>query len=420
LRFYPGTTYDLLDIWTPTNIYPFCTLVKSYKHLSANPRQWKWLYHISNSRPYEIFTDVTSILTCRNKVRSYIEKYDPDVVVSVHPTMNYLPVRATRKIARRKNKYIPFFTVVTDFGSAHCTWFQGNVDKMYVASQRIRRLARRRSTISDEKLIMSGLPIRHDFAVQANKMGGERTSQKANIYRRQMKQELGLNPNKKMVLVMGGGEGVGSLSEIAKGLYTNLKKQGIDATICVVCGRNEKLRDELNNKNWDEEDTTTKKKKKRKRKRIPGFFRSKRIQQALDEAHNEKSNQNPGDVNVVGLGFVTQMAEYMVAADVLVTKAGPGTIAEAAAVGLPVMITSFLPGQEAGNVNIVLDGGFGDFCVDPDDIGNEVSCWLNDDDLMKEMSRKSTAVGHPDAASEIVQDIGQITHEWMIKNKQNC
>ena len=49
------------------------------------------------------------------------------------------------------------------------------------------------------------------------------------------------------------------------------------------------------------------------------------------------------------------MPEYMVAADVLVSKAGPGTIAEAASVGLPVMMTSFLPGQEAGNVDVVLE-----------------------------------------------------------------
>jgi UDP-N-acetylglucosamine:LPS N-acetylglucosamine transferase len=33
------------------------------------------------------------------------------------------------------------------------------------------------------------------------------------------------------------------------------------------------------------------------------------------------------------------------AADVLVTKAGPGTIAEAAACGLPVMLYAFLAGQ---------------------------------------------------------------------------
>jgi 1,2-diacylglycerol 3-beta-galactosyltransferase len=45
------------------------------------------------------------------------------------------------------------------------------------------------------------------------------------------------------------------------------------------------------------------------------------------------------------LGFVNNMADYMVAADILVSKAGPGTIAEAACVGLPVLLTSFLPGM---------------------------------------------------------------------------
>jgi 1,2-diacylglycerol 3-beta-galactosyltransferase len=48
---------------------------------------------------------------------------------------------------------------------------------------------------------------------------------------------------------------------------------------------------------------------------------------------------NRGQVDVIPLGFVTDVPEYMVAADVLVSKAGPGTIAEAASVGLPVMMT---------------------------------------------------------------------------------
>ena len=43
---------------------------------------------------------------------------------------------------------------------------------------------------------------------------------------------------------------------------------------------------------------------------------------------------------------VSDMNLYMEASDVLLTKAGPGTIAEAAALGLPVLLTGFLPGQE--------------------------------------------------------------------------
>jgi 1,2-diacylglycerol 3-beta-galactosyltransferase len=56
------------------------------------------------------------------------------------------------------------------------------------------------------------------------------------------------------------------------------------------------------------------------------------------------------------------------AADVVVSsKAGPaGTIVEAASLGLLIsLLTSFLPGQEAGNVKCVTESGFGVFREDP-------------------------------------------------------
>lgn len=107
----------------------------------------------------------------------------------------------------------------------------------------------------------------------------------------------------------------------------------------------------------------------------------------------------------------------VVAADVLVTKAGPGTIAEAAAVGLPVMVTSFLPGQEAGNVDIVLNAGFGDYCEEPETIALEIACWLQEPLLLDEMSRKARGVGSPHAAEEIALDIGKTTQQWMERNE---
>lgn len=45
-------------------------------------------------------------------------------------------------------------------------------------------------------------------------------------------------------------------------------------------------------------------------------------------------------------GFVSNMDEWMGAVDCIVTKAGPGTIAEAMIRGLPIMLSAFLPGQE--------------------------------------------------------------------------
>ena len=93
------------------------------------------------------------------------------------------------------------------------------------------------------------------------------------------------------------------------------------------------------------------------------------------------------------MAFVQNMDEWMSAASVLVTKAGPGTIAEAAAMGLPVLLTSFLPGQEAGNVDVVLDGGFGDYVPRAKEIAETVVSWVRDEKLLDNMARNAESVG---------------------------
>jgi 1,2-diacylglycerol 3-beta-galactosyltransferase len=62
---------------------------------------------------------------------------------------------------------------------------------------------------------------------------------------------------------------------------------------------------------------------------------------------------------LVVTGFVDNMADWLRSADVLVTKAGPGIIAEAACCGVPMLLTGHLPGQEAGNTEIVVRAGAG-------------------------------------------------------------
>src|SRR5260370_34460036 len=53
------------------------------------------------------------------------------------------------------------------------------------------------------------------------------------------------------------------------------------------------------------------------------------------------------------------MPEMMHASDVIITKAGPGTISEALACGLPIILNSYVPGQEEGNVDFVLRNDVG-------------------------------------------------------------
>lgn len=321
--------------------------------------------------------------------------------------------------------------MVTDFGSGHCTWFHKEVDKIYLASEPIKQIALKRGKVPDSKIVMIGLPIRYDFAAQADAMV-DRTTEEGKAHQVQMREQLKIATNKRMVLVMGGGEGIGSLFDIVNEMYSKLRTQGVDATICVVCGRNEKLRAELDTRCWEKVSSQSFQSYESLKSRFysklllalsMNAHRSRRIQLALDRAAakagkvKNMADVSEGEVDVIPLGFVSNMAEYMVAADVLVTKAGPGTIAEAAAVGLPVMVTSFLPGQEAGNVDIVLKAGFGDFCEEPETIALEIACWLQESLLLDEMSRKAQGVGTPHAAEEIALDIGKTTQQWMKRNE---
>jgi len=95
----------------------------------------------------------------------------------------------------------------------------------------------------------------------------------------------------------------------------------------------------------------------------------------------------------------------MACADVMITKAGPGTIAEATIRGVPTMLSSFLPGQEAGNVPFVTEGGFGDYSNKPKEIARKVTRWIEDPAVLDSMSKQAKACATPQATSEIALDL---------------
>src|SRR5450756_2623637 len=57
--------------------------------------------------------------------------------------------------------------------------------------------------------------------------------------------------------------------------------------------------------------------------------------------------------SITAVGWTDQISTYMQAADVLVSKAGGVTLAEAAAVGVPLVIFQPLPGQETANTRFL-------------------------------------------------------------------
>jgi 1,2-diacylglycerol 3-beta-galactosyltransferase len=156
--------------------------------------------------------------------------------------------------------------------------------------------------------------------------------------------------------VSGGGEGSGKLLQ----QVTALARGGGDWQLIVVCGRNEKLRARLARVN----------------------FRNRALI----------------------LGFVDNMPDLLRAADLAVGKAGPGTIGEALATEVPILLTSYLPGQETQNVTFVEDSGIGRYTPKPDALVAAVRELTGQgSEAYREMAERAASLGRPYASLDIAR-----------------
>jgi 1,2-diacylglycerol 3-beta-galactosyltransferase len=109
---------------------------------------------------------------------------------------------------------------------------------------------------------------------------------------------------------------------------------------------------------------------------------------------------NHAGVNV--FGFVDNMPELLLASDLLVTRAGPGMIAEGLACGCPLLLTGYLPGQEEGNVKEVVGRDLGRFVPRPDDLVEAVTAWFAKPESERfDDASRARAAADPAAAFQI-------------------
>ena len=65
------------------------------------------------------------------------------------------------------------------------------------------------------------------------------------------------------------------------------------------------------------------------------------------------------------VGWTDRLPELMLAHDLILTKAGGATTHEAVAANIPLVFTQVIPGQEAGNARLVVEGGGGAYGLTP-------------------------------------------------------
>ncbi len=105
-------------------------------------------------------------------------------------------------------------------------------------------------------------------------------------------------------------------------------------------------------------------------------------------------------------GFRRDMPDFMRAADFIVTKAGPGTIAEALNANLPIILFSKLPGQEDGNVTYVLETGTGVWAPKPPLVVRALTRWISRPNEREQVIENTRRAARPDSARRIARTLG--------------
>ena len=173
--------------------------------------------------------------------------------------------------------------------------------------------------------------------------------------RSEARTRLGLDPDRKYILAAGGSMGGG---EIKKAIYAlaDLTAGRADTELIIICGSNRQLYDEL------------------------------------------KALSLP---KVTVIGFTTDMAGYMKAADLFVSKPGGLSSTEAAVCGVPLVHVAEIPGCETFNAQYFSSRGMSRLCSTSGS-GLQTALELLDDPLARdEMLKSQKALVPENAAAQI-------------------
>jgi UDP-N-acetylglucosamine:LPS N-acetylglucosamine transferase len=112
------------------------------------------------------------------------------------------------------------------------------------------------------------------------------------------------------------------------------------------------------------------------------------------------------------MAFTDDMAELMSRADLIVGRAGVGTIAEATAVGLPMLLVpgTFGGGHQEENAAAMVDAGAAVRLGDAQLNGASLVATIKglDGDRLRAMARASASVGRRDAAQRVLKVLREV------------
>lgn len=252
------------------------------------------------------------------------------------------PAGAFSELHARGVTRLPHATVFTDF-VAHTQWIYPGVDWYCVPGEAIQNDLTARG-IARERVIVTGIPVGAEFTHPMDRAAARFA--------------LGLSPWRPVVLVMAGS--LGALGGLVKAARV-IRKLSQPLQALIVAGRDARL--------------------------------AARLRRTLQDVD--------GQVRV--LTYSESVRQLMAAADLLVTKAGGVTLAEALAAELPTLCFGSLPGQEAWNEDFAAMTGVALRARNAQEFQRALGLALIDPDLLRTLRDNVRRVRRPNAARAVVE-----------------
>jgi 1,2-diacylglycerol 3-beta-galactosyltransferase len=131
----------IIDAWRYCVPWPLNQIPNAYPWLVSDGL-WLWnaLWRTDNRTwSPQVVSRIFTPLVRRSTIKLFRAEA-PDLVVTVHPIINHIPLRILRQILKTD---IPYVTVVTDMVTAHPSWFCPQADYCTVPTQAAQQRALR-------------------------------------------------------------------------------------------------------------------------------------------------------------------------------------------------------------------------------------------------------------------------------------
>lgn len=339
LEYGDSLTTQMVDFLKNHAPLPLNKLPDIYPQMVKSPKLWEASYYATDGRARVRFFTASVWPYIYRSVKAMVKSHPADLIVTVHFLANTFVLKALGK-----NKP-PFYTVVTDIATTHAIWFDKRADRIFLASEAARQRALA-AGIPGDRLDIVGFPVADRFCHPvANK--------------RILRKKLGWPLDKKIILLVGGVEGMGPLAKTARAI----DESGLDIAQVIITGRNQRLKTYLEAHSWE----------------------------------------NPAII----YGYTRELPDFMRAADILVTKAGAASVTEGLNANIPIVMYEKLPGQEDGNVSFIEEAGAGVFAPTPQLVTRALTRWLCRPKEYKQIVENARRISRPDSARAIAHAIGE-------------